>query len=136
MKLYKILAVSSLLALGVAFAAPTDTSASVSQLVQVIQAIPSALDNAGLSVDQAKALQSAIGDVSGVTITDTQVQAALDKIQSALTASQYQTLMNFASTEPQVVLPADGSNPLASNSATYPIGWETGQFLNNVINPG
>lgn len=138
MKAIKVLGVASLLALGAAFAAPAAGESATGELVQVVQAMPGALETANLSPDQARTLEAAIGGAGGPTITDDGAQTALDKIKSTLSPDQYQTLMSFASTEPQVILSGDGSNPLSAangngvNNATL-LAYN---FLDSIIHPG
>ncbi|GEM87902.1 hypothetical protein [Meiothermus granaticius] len=135
MKTIRILGVASLLALGAAFAAPTDELGAKAQLIQVVQALPEALSYTDLSVQQAKALQDVLSSVSGLYLTQQQAQDALSQIQGILSSNQYNQVMQTATYEPVPVIPSDGSNPLAANDGNGVLNAtaDAGNFLSGVI---
>ncbi|MER3484525.1 MAG: hypothetical protein C4332_16625 [Meiothermus sp.] len=132
MKTFKVLGVASLLALGAAFAAPTDEQGAISKLVQMVQALPDALSESDLTVQQAKALQSAIDGASGTYLTAEQAQSVINQIQGVLTADQYKALMNVAASEPQVILPSSDASPLADDGVQNATK-DANNFLDSVI---
>lgn len=139
MKTIKALGITSLLALSAAFAAPVDEKPSVGQLVQVVQAIPQALSYSGVSANQAKALQNVLFSVSGTYLTEQQASDALSQIQGILSSSQYDSVVQAATYQPELILPSSNSNPLAAyNSSSTSVqnpSSEAMSFLSGVVVP-